>query len=227
MAAQHKSAFYKSSDNKNPFQIGQDKAYGAILDHVTKESLIWRKLTISHVVLFFISLILFFVAINQQKTVPVLVNVLPSGESQYLGEVRQTGSLQIPEAAIHFQIRTFVSNIRTVSTDYMIVYNNIDDCFYMTTYNYTPIMKKMLLDNSPFDLVGKIRRSVEFESILLITEHSYTVNWIETVIETSSTTPKKTKYRAVVTVRFITPTESTIKKNPLGIYIESFDMTEL
>jgi len=223
----HKNSTYKPLDISNPFQKGQDQAYGDILNHVIKESVIWRRLTVVHVLLFAVSLILFFIAISQQKTVPVLVNVMPSGESQYIGEVRQNGSFQVPDAAIHFQIRTFVSNIRSVSTDYEIIYNNIDDCFYMCTSNYNPIMRKMILDNSPFELFGKIRRSCEFESVLHVTGNSFQVNWTETVIEPNSSSPKKTKYRAVVTIRLITPTDATIKRNPLGIYIENFEMTEL
>jgi type IV secretion system protein VirB5 len=151
---------------------------------------------------------------------------MPSGESQYLGEVRQTGSVQVPEASIHYQIRTFILNYRTVSTDYQIVYSNIDDCFAMVTQNYTPIFRQELLDNSPFSLVGKIRRSVEIESILLITGRSYNVNWTESSYDASAN-HTTAKMRAVVTIRLATPTDASIKRNPLGIYIESFEMTEL
>jgi len=227
MPSIHKNSTYKPLDVSNPFQQGQDQAYADILLHVTQESKIWRRLTVSHVALFAISLVLFFVSVAQQKTVPVLVNVMPSGESQYLGEVRQNGDFQVPDAAIHFQIRTFVSNVRSVSTDYDIIYNCIDDCFFMCTASYEPIMRKMILDNSPFELYGKMRRSCEFESVLHVTGNSYQVNWTETVIEPSSSSIKKNKYRAVATIRLIKPTDDTIKRNPLGIYIENFEMTEL
>jgi len=227
MAITHKSAVYKDKKASNPFLEGQGKAYGEILKHVTNESTIWRRLSIAHILLFVFALILFFAAVSQQKTVPVLINVMPSGEAQYLGEVRQNGSIQVSEASIHFQIRTFVTNIRSVSTDYMIVYNLVDDLFFMVTHDYEPIMKRMLLDNSPFDLVGKIRRLVEIESVLAITEHSYAVNWTESVTELSSPNPKRTKYRAVITIQLINPTKKTITRNPLGIYIENFEMTEL
>jgi type IV secretion system protein VirB5 len=226
MPATHKSSVYKPLEIANPFQKGQDQAYADILQHVVKESLLWRRLTLFHVLLFVVSLILFFTAINQQKTVPVLVNVMPSGESQYLGEVRQNGSFQVTEGQIHFDIRKFISNIRSVPTDYQILYNNIDDCFIMVTSSYSPVMRQMLISNSPFELFGKIRRSVEFESVLHVTENSYQINWTETVIESSSN-PKKAKYRAVVTVRIITPTKATIERNPSGVYIENFEMTEL
>ena len=226
MSHKHKSANYKSLDIPNPLAAGQDTAYADILLDKQKEVNLWRKSIFIIIALFFISLILFFTAINQQKTVPVLVNVMPSGESQYLGEVRQSGNIQVPEAAIHYQVRKFVTNVRSVSTDYQVVYNNIDDCFFMAASSYTPVMRQMLLSDSPFDHVGKIRRTVVIESVLNITAHSYSVNWTETVLDTSSS-QKSSRYRAVVTIRLITPTDASIKKNPLGIYIENFEMTEL
>jgi len=225
MPAQHKKTVYQPLDIKNPFKDGEG-AYADILADRIKEAQTWRKSTLVNAVLFIIALILFWYAISRQQVIPVLINVMPSGESQYLGEVRQTGSIQVPEASIHYQIRAFISNYRTVSTDYQVVYNNIDNCFFMVTQNYSPIFRQMLLDNSPFALVGKIRRTVEIESILLITGRSYNVNWTETVYDASANLTTA-KMRAVVTIRLVTPTDATIKRNPLGIYIENFEMTEL
>jgi len=226
MAPKHKSSSYKSLDIPNPLTSGQDAAYADILLDKTKEVNLWRKSAFFNIFLFIISLIFFLVSISQQKTIPVLVNVMPSGESQYLGEVRQSGNIQVPDSSIHYQIRKFVTNIRSVSVDYQIVYNNIDECFFMTTSSYTPIMRNMLLNDSPFDYVGKIRRTVNVESILNITSNSYSINWSETVLDTSSN-QTVSRFRAVVTIRLITPTDVTIKRNPLGIYIENFEMTEL
>jgi type IV secretion system protein VirB5 len=225
MPAPHKSTVYKPLEIKNPFHDG-DKAYAEILADKIKETQIWRKSAFASMGLFAVSLILFYYSVSRQQTVPVLINVMPSGESQYLGEVRQTGSVQVPEAAIHYQIRTFISNYRTVSTDYQVVYSNIDDCFVTVTPNYAPIFRQALLDNSPFSLVGKIRRSVEIESVLLITGRSYNVNWTESSYDASAS-HAAVKMRAVVTIRLVTPTDATIKRNPLGIYIENFEMTEL
>jgi len=226
MAAKHKSTVYKPLNVSNPFQEGQDKAYAEILLDKMKETTLWRRSVFVNAVLFIIALILFFYSVSRQQTIPVLVNVMPSGESQYLGEVRQTGSIQVPEAAIHYEIRKYISNLRTISTDYQVVYQNIDDCFAMVAANYSPILRQTLLSASPFDLVGKIRRTVEIESVLNITGRSYQVNWTETVIESSSG-PKNSKMRAVVTIRLMTPTSATITRNPLGIYVENFEMTEL
>jgi len=222
----HKKPVYKPIDAPNPFLNESDKAYAEILADKMKEAQKWRQTTFAHVGLFFIALILFFVALSRQQTIPVLVNVMPSGESQYIGEVRQNGSFNVPDAAIHYQIRTFVHNLRSVSTDYQVVYSNIEDCFQMVTSSYSPLMRSMLLAASPFELVGKMRRTVEIESVLHVTGRSYQINWTENVIESQSS-PKNSKMRAVVTIRLVVPTDATIKRNPLGIYIENFEMTEL
>jgi type IV secretion system protein VirB5 len=225
MAAAHKNTVSKPLPIPNPFHNGQDRAYADILADKMKETKTWRYSAAASGFLFFLSLILFLVSMCRQQTVPVLVNVMPSGESQYLGEVRQ-GTVQVPEAAIHYDIRKFVSCLRSVSVDYDVVYNNIEECLLMATSGYLPILRKNILENSPFDLVGKMRRTVEIESVLNVTGRSYQVNWTETVVESSSS-PKNAKMRAVVTIRLVTPTDATIKRNPLGIYIENFEMTEL
>jgi type IV secretory pathway TrbF-like protein len=96
----------------------------------------------------------------------------------------------------------------------------------MATASYSPVMRQMLLNASPFELVGKIRRAISIESVLHITARSYQINWVENTLDASST-QKTAKMRAVVTVRLITPNDATIRKNPLGIYIENCEMAEL
>ena len=226
MPAAHKNTVYKPLDIPNPFHGDGDKAYADLLLDQIKEKRWWRMIALFSLLMFAINLCFFIYAVRQQKTVPVLVNVMPSGESHYLGEVRQSGSLQVPEAAIHYQVRKFITSLRSVSTDYQVVYDNIDDCFHMATSTYAPVMRQMLNANSPFDLFGKIRRTVAIETVLNITARSYQVNWTETVLDASSA-QRATKMRAVVTVRLIAPTDATIRRNPLGIYIENVEMTEL
>jgi type IV secretion system protein VirB5 len=226
MPAVHKKTVYKPISLPNPFAGDADKAFSDILADKMKEASLWRITAFANIGFFLISLILFFISASRQAVVPVLVNVMPSGEPQYLGEVRQTGNAPVSEASVHWWIKSYVAKLRTVSTDYMVVYQNIDDCFIMITAGFTPILRKNLQDDSPFAQVGKIRRSVEIESVLHITGGSYSVNWTETSFDASANQSAK-KMRAVVSVRVVTPTETTIKRNPLGIYIENFEMTEL
>jgi type IV secretion system protein TrbF len=226
MAATHKSSVYKPLDMPNPFQEGGDKAYADLLQNQINETAWWRRIGLFSLLTLLINFCFFIYAVKLQKTVPVLVNVMPSGESQYLGEVRQNGELQIPEAAILYQIRKFIVNLRSVSTDYQVLYDNIDECFSMATASFSPVLRQTILAANPFDIVGKTRRTVSIESVLHITARSYQINWIENTLDASSS-QKTAKMRAVVTIRLITPNDTTIRKNPLGIYIENCEMTEL
>ena len=223
----HKKTTYNPlKDVKNPFRVGQDKELADLLWDKFKEAQRWRLVGIGSLILNAFSLVLYRQSINLQQTVPVLVNVMPSGEAQYLGEVRQSGAMQVPEAAIQYQVRKFITNLRSVSTDRQVVFDNIDVCYAMITQSYDPIMTRMLRENSPFDLVGRIRRTVVIESVLNATTRTYHINWTETIIDTSSS-QRSVRMRAVVTIRLIQPTSQTISKNPLGIYIENCEMTEL
>lgn len=226
MPAPHKNVTYKPAEIPNPFVTGQDAAYAEILAHNMRETRWWRLVVgIGSLALFFVSFLFAVYAVRLQKTVPVLVNVMPNGEAEYLGEVRQSGALAVPEAAVVFQIRKFVTGLRSVSTDRQVVYDNLDGCYAMVTASWEPVLTRQLRGNSPFSLVGKTRRSVEIESILRTTGSSYQIDWIETSADSSGS--RRNKMRAVVTVKMLPPTDETIKKNPLGIYIDNFEMTEL
>jgi type IV secretion system protein VirB5 len=224
----HKGTTYKTAEIQNPFREGQDRAYADILADKMREMRWWRGIVGSGVLLLFLaSLILFAHALSLQKTVPVLVNVMPTGEAQYLGEVRQNAGIQVPETAIMFQIREFITCLRFVPTDPQVLYNNIDKCYAMVTGAYEPVMTRNLRAASPFDMVGRERRSVEIESVIKITGSSYQADWTETVAGASAT-QRKAKMRALVTVKLLPAADANaVKKNPLGIYIENCEMTEL
>jgi len=225
MAAIHKNTVYKPLSIENPFREGQDKAYADILFDKMKEMRWWRSIVgVGILVLSLANFFLFLSTATRQQTVPVLVNVMPTGEAHFLGEVRQ-GHIQVPEEAIVFQIRTFVTNLRSVSIDPHVLYNNINALYAMVTAGYEPILTRMLRANSPFDLVGRIRRSVEIESIIRITQETYQVDWIDVTFD--GTFRRDTRMRALVTVRLLPVTGQSARQNPLGIYIDSFEMTEL
>jgi len=227
MPAVHKSTTYKPLPVKNPFQKSGDEAYADLLLIEQKRSKFYLRVTgFGSLGLFAVTLFLFFYAVSLQRTIPVLINVMPSGEASFLGEVRQTAQIQVPEAAIFYQVRKFITNIRSISIDSQVLYNNINECYAMVSASYEPIMTRMLRANSPFPLVGKIRRTVEIESALRITGNSYQVDWIETSVEPGGS-PVSRKMRGLLTVSLITPESSFIKENPLGIFIESCEWTEL
>jgi type IV secretory pathway TrbF-like protein len=104
----------------------------------------------------------------------------------------------------------------------------------MVTSTYDPVMKRILRDANPFDLVGKVRRSVEIESVIKITGNSqsalstYQIDWTESTTEIAggANAPRNRRMRALVTIKLIPPDNTFIKVNPLGIFIENCEWTE-
>jgi type IV secretion system protein TrbF len=226
MPATHKPTAYRPPPIQHPFYQGQDKAFGSILEDTQKtKNFVLYVVGGGSLVLFAAAVILFLVSLSRQHTVPVLVNVLPSGESSYLGEVKQA-EFQVPEAAIFYQVRKFITNLRTIPVDPYVLSANINECYAMITSSYEKIFTPSLRANSPFPLVGKIRRSIEIESTLHITGNSYQVDWTESTFE-SGGNPSRVKMRALITLRLIAPDPSFIKDNPLGIFIEACEWTQL
>jgi type IV secretion system protein VirB5 len=215
------------SDIPNPFLQGQDKAFSDVLLHSMNEAKHWRLTAVGVLVFGAVSLCLLFYAVNMQKTVPVLINVMPSGETQYLGEVKQGQAAKaVPESAIVWEVREFVTMLRSVPADAQVLYNNIDNCYKFVTASYEPAMTAMLRAASPFDLVGKQRRSVEIETVIKVTGSSYQIDWFETLTE-ASTQRRTVRMRALVTIKLLPVTDATVKQNPLGIYVDALEMTQI
>ena len=227
MSSKTKFAVYNPTNPPNPMLIQQGKAYGDLLEFLKKKvAFCIYFFGVGGYVLFAISLLLFYQANSMQTTVPVLVNVMPTGEAAFLGEVRQTGEMIVPESAILFQVRRFVTNMRSIPADAQVLYNNINECYSKVTSSYEPHMTRHLRANSPFPLVGKIRRTIEIESALRITGSSYQVDWTEISVEPGGS-PVRRRVRGLVTVTLIPPHPSFIRDNPLGIFIDDFEWTEL
>ncbi|MDR2865340.1 MAG: type IV secretion system protein [Spirochaetaceae bacterium] len=226
MASLHKNTTYKPLAVNNPFDA-QDKMYGDLLAVAEKDKKKWR--TISYILLLFVaaSICGLFYAVNLQKTVPVLVNVMPHGEAQYLGEVRQSGEIAIPEAAIQFQIRMFLTYLRTIPFDADILFRDITKCYDMVSSICERKMTAELRAASPFPLVGSTKRAIQIETILKLTNGSYQVDWIENTTAQGASTPNKVRMRGIFTIKLLTPTEKNIQTNPLGIYVDNYDMTRL
>ena len=195
-------------------------------NEINTKNFILRVIGIGSLALFSVSVVLFFLSISRQQTIPVLVNVMPSGEAVYLGEVRQSGGVQVSEASIVYQVREFITNIRSVSVDPHVMNVNLTKCFYASSRSFEPILTRIIRDQDLFSLVGKMRRLVEIETTLHITGTSYQVDWTEITIEPGGT-QRSRKMRGLLTVLTIPPQPEFIKTNPLGIFIEAFEWTEL
>ena len=178
---------------------------------------------------FVLSLIIMVWAINLPKSVPVLVSLSDFGEAKYIGEVNRINysGIKIPEIAIEYQIRKFVTNKYTIPGDAEVLRNNLIDCYSCLTRDTSSKLSTELKEHNPIKDVQNIRRKVEIESVLKTSKNSYQVDF--TITQTSPNEGSKVviRMRGIVTVVLLEPADDDKILNPLGIYFNAYDFTEI
>ncbi|GMO25813.1 MAG: conjugal transfer protein TrbF [Termitinemataceae bacterium] len=225
MSSPHKSSVYNPPEVKNPFEAA-DKVYHDLIADAHKEKKIWQKIALFSLVFPLISVIVYVKAVTMQRTVPVLVTVSDWGEAKYHGEVTQTlESMTVPDAAIEFQVRDFVSKLRSIPADGQVLFNDVTQLYQMVTAKCATTMTEQLRANAPFDVVGELKRVIEIESVIKLSGGSYQIDWLENNSGTSSN--YRQRFRGVITIKLLVPPKDKRINNPLGIYIDDYSYTEI
>jgi type IV secretion system protein VirB5 len=225
MASHHKSTIYPPLPVSNPFQR-QDAVYADLLANAEISKKKWRMTAFISQLLNIAAIGLLLYAVSLRKYIPVIVTVSPWGEAQYAGDASGLSyqNARIPDIAIQYQIRDFLVKLRSISSDSDVLYNNITDCYTKVTTACAAKMTAELRSADPFSEVGRIKRSLTVETILRLSEHTWQVDWVET--SASSTTTAR-RYRGVFTIALLEPPAKQRMQNPLGIYIDTYDITEI
>jgi type IV secretion system protein VirB5 len=226
MSSLHKPTTYAPLALDNPFRA-QDKKYADLLLNAQKEKKMYQVIALVCLAFTGLAICGLFYGVSLQKNIPYLVNVMPTGESRYLGEVRYSGELQIPESAVQFQVKTFLTYLRTVSGDYDMLYRDISLCYNMVTPECGNKMTAELTGNSPFKASkAGTKRTLQIESVLKLTNGTYQLDWIEST-SSSGGQVRRERLRGLFTVKLLAPSDKNIQTNPLGIYIDNYDITVL
>jgi type IV secretion system protein VirB5 len=225
VASHHKTTVYAELPVGNPFDRAE-KAYGDLLANERKGKNRWRVTAFISQGIVVLCVFILWYAVTLPETVPLIITVAPWGEAEYRGNVSGPTykSAEIPEIAIQYQVREFVTEMRSISSDSEILYQNITRCYARVTEKCGRKMTAALREEDPFSLVGKEKRTVTIESILRLSTHTWQVDWIE---NTSGTNGGNRRMRGVFTVELLEPSAKQRTLNPLGIYVDDYDYTAI
>ena len=178
---------------------------------------------------FILSLVVLVWDRNLPKTVPVIVTLSDFGEAKYVGEVNKINysGIKIPEIAIEYQIRKFVTNKYTIPGDSEVLRNNLIDCYSCLTRDTSAKLSSELKEHNPLKDVKDIRRKVSIESVLKTAKNSYQVDFTITQSSPNEGNKKIIRMRGVITITLLEPADDDKVLNPLGIYFNAYDFTEL
>lgn len=203
--------------------------YQALVEKDRKNETKLKLIAIVSLIGFILSICGLLWAANLPKTVPVLVTLSDFGEAKYLGEVNKINysGIQVPEIAIEYQIRKFVTNKYTVPADMSVMKNNLIDCYSSLTRESASKMNSEIKEHNPLEDVDTIRRRVDIESVLSLSKNSYQIDFTTTQSNPFNANVVTSRMRGVVTIKMLEPSSDDKLLNPLGIYISSYDFTQL
>lgn len=207
------------------------KQYDSLIADLIRDKNIYRVGFFASLAFLALSVYGWYQTKNLPRTAPVVIEVNEFGTPTYLGTIDKISyeTYQPKDYVIVSHITRFLSYIREISLDSEMMYKNItEEAFEWVSRD---IRKRLTADinaDGPFQKVGTIKRSVAIESVLRSTKNTWQADWFDVETTIAGQEIRRVKYRGLFTIAQQEPeTERQKIKNPLGIYIVDYSITEL
>jgi len=139
------------------------------------------------------------------------------------GQVRAVGEAATPykptDAQISYHLARFVTDVRSLSIDPIVVRQNWLQAYDYTTDRGAATLNDYARTNDPFSRIGQNSVAVEVTSVVRASDSSFQVRWIERNYASGAPSGME-RWTAVLSIALQPPrTEERLRKNPLGIYV--------
>ena len=123
------------------------------------------------------------------------------------------------DAQTAHHIARFVTLVRSLSIDPIVVRQNWLDAYDYTTDRGAAVLNDYARVNDPFARIGKESVTVQITSVVRASDASFNVRWMERRYVNGAAAGLE-RWTAVVSIVQQTPrTEERLRRNPLGIYV--------
>lgn len=144
-------------------------------------------------------------------------------EVDHAGQVRAVGAAVTPyqptDAQIAYHLAHFITDVRSLSTDPVVVRKNWLEAYGYTSDRGAATLNDYARAHDPFAHVGQDSVSVDVFSVVRVSDASFQVRWTEQHYNEGTPTGIE-HWTAMLTLVMQTPrTEQQVRRNPLGIYI--------
>ncbi|MFN4024179.1 MAG: conjugal transfer protein TrbF [Hyphomonas sp.] len=174
------------------------------LSFATSGALIWRSL--------------------QSTVTPYIVEVDETGMAKAVGPA--TEPYTPTDAQIAHHLARFITDIRSLSTDPVIVRDSWLRAYEYVTPRAATTLSEHAAAHDPFADVGRRSRTVEVVSVVRVSEKSFQARWIEKTYEQGALREAR-RFTGMFSVVTQPPRDAArLRTNPLGLYIASLSWAE-
>jgi len=157
----------------------------------------------------------------QSRVVPYVVEVDKFGEARAVAPAIQ--NYQPADTQIAWHLARFITHVRGVSTDPVLVRQNWLAAYDFATDRAALFLNEYAKTNDPFGQIGTRSISVQVTSVVRASDTSFQVKWTEQIYERGSLA-KTERWTAILTVVIQPPhTAEQLRKNPLGLFVNAID----
>lgn len=158
---------------------------------------------------------------TQSRVTPYVVQVDKLGEVQAVGPAIQ--SYQPTDAEIAWYLARFITDVRALSSDPVVVRKNWLEAYDYATDHGAVFLNQFAQANDPFKAVGERTVSAQIISVVRVSNTSFQVKWIEQTYEHDALA-KTEHWTAILSVVTQQPTTAEVlRKNPLGLYVNGLN----
>ena len=139
------------------------------------------------------------------------------------GQVRAVGQAATPykpsDAQVAFHLARFVSDVRSLSIDPIVVRQNWLEAYDYATDRGAAVLNDYARTADPFSRIGQQSVTVQVTSVVRASDSSFQVRWTERRYVNGDAAGLE-RWSGVLSVALQAPrTEERLRKNPLGIYV--------
>lgn len=157
----------------------------------------------------------------QSRVAPYVVEVDRLGEAHAVAPAIQ--NYRPTDGQIAWHLGRFVSNVRSISTDPVLVKKNWLDAYDFATDRAAIFLNDYARTNDPFAGIGERSVSVQVTSVVRASDTSFQVKWTESTYERGSLA-KTERWTAMLTTAMHSPkTADALRRNPLGVFVNAID----
>ncbi|NTU98030.1 MAG: type IV secretion system protein [Chlorobiaceae bacterium] len=163
------------------------------------------------------------------KMVPHIVEVAQDGGAAYLGPVgKQWARYKPSDPSIKYHLHRFIQDTRLISSDAGVIKENWLDAFKLVSPRAANTLSSYVQKNDPFIRAAKERVSIDFLSMVRISENSWQVDWKESQWGTMGDPLGETYWRGIFRVVLNPPaSEKELAENPIGLYVDEYNISQL
>jgi type IV secretion system protein VirB5 len=161
---------------------------------------------------------------SQAIVTPYVVEVDRGGQIRAVGEA--ASPYKPTDAQIAFHLAHFITNVRSLATDPVVVRQSWLDAYGYTTDQGAATLNEYARASDPFGRIGQSSVTVEVTSVVRASDASFQVRWIErTYVHGSLATTEH--WTAILSIVLQPPrTEERLRLNPLGIYVNALSWSK-